>query len=100
MHVSVSQRSNSLPRSFPVGAKYVVEGYGGENGDLQVSCRYVVLPDGKRINLPADGSAGSAPASARRTARDRSRSQGSAKARSARAKKILVGAGTAKQRRR
>ena len=33
-----------LPRRFPVGAKYVVEGYGGEKGNLRLIARYVVLP--------------------------------------------------------
>jgi hypothetical protein len=98
MHLSVSERSNSLPRSFPVGARYVVEGYGGENGDLQVSSRYVVLPDGKRINLLADGSTASAPAPTRRTARGEVGRQGQSPF--AWNKKIFVGAGTAKQRRR
>ena len=43
-----------LPRRFPVGAKYVVEGSGGEEGNLRVIARYVVLPGGRRINVPAD----------------------------------------------
>jgi len=43
-----------LPRRFPVGAKYVVEGYGGEKGNLRLIARYIVLPDGRRINVPAD----------------------------------------------
>jgi len=46
--------SSRLPRRFPVGAKYVVEGYGGEEGNLRLIARYVVLPDGRRINVPAD----------------------------------------------
>ena len=28
--------SSRLPRRFPVGAKYVVEGYGGEEGNLRL----------------------------------------------------------------
>jgi hypothetical protein len=32
----------------------VVEGYGGEDGNLRVIARYVVLPGGRRINVPAD----------------------------------------------
>jgi hypothetical protein len=43
-----------LPRRFPVGAKYVVEGCGGEKGNLRLIARYIVLPDGRRINVPAD----------------------------------------------
>ena len=54
MGLPVDRRSSELPRQFPVGAKYVVEGYGGEKGDLRVIARYVVLPGGRRINVPAD----------------------------------------------
>jgi hypothetical protein len=43
-----------LPRRFPVGATFVVEGYGGDDGNLRVIARYVVLPGGQRINVPAD----------------------------------------------
>jgi hypothetical protein len=50
-----------LPRRFPVGAKYVVEGYGGDDGNFRVIARYVVLPGGRRINVPADLSSPSAP---------------------------------------
>ena len=32
-----------LPRRFPVGAKYVVEGYGGEKGNLHLIADYIVL---------------------------------------------------------
>jgi hypothetical protein len=47
-------RSSRVPRRLPIGAKYVVEGYGGEEGNLRVISRYVVLPGGNRINVPAD----------------------------------------------
>jgi len=50
-----------LPRRFPVGAAYVVEGYGGAEGDLCVIARYVVLPGGRRINVPADLSGPASP---------------------------------------
>jgi hypothetical protein len=53
MRQSHSQ-SSSLPTRFPVGARYVVEGRGGEDGQLRVYSRYVVLPGGRRIKLPAD----------------------------------------------
>jgi hypothetical protein len=45
--------SRLLPEQLPVGASYVVEGYGGETGNLRVISRYVLLPDGRRINVPA-----------------------------------------------
>jgi hypothetical protein len=47
-------RTSRLPQRFPVGAKYVVEGFGGGDGHLRVIARYVVLPGGRRINVPAD----------------------------------------------
>jgi hypothetical protein len=47
-------QSSSLPTRFPVGAKYVVEGRGGDDGQLRVFSRYVLLPGGRRIKLPAD----------------------------------------------
>jgi len=47
--------SRSLPKRFPVGAKYVIEvRSGGERGDSHVLSRYVELPGGRRINVPAD----------------------------------------------
>jgi hypothetical protein len=58
--------SSRLPRRYPVGAKYVVEGYGGEKGDLRVIARYVVLPGGRRINIAAVNlSSGRSPADPR-----------------------------------
>jgi hypothetical protein len=53
MGLSVERLPGRLPRRFPVGAAYVVEGYGAADGDLRIIARYVVLPDGKRINVPA-----------------------------------------------
>jgi hypothetical protein len=52
MNSSANGLPKHLPRRFPVGATYVVEGYGGEDGDLRVISRYVVLPGGSRINVP------------------------------------------------
>jgi len=54
MHLSLGRSVNKLPKQFPVGTTYVVEGRGGEDGNLRVFSRYVVLPDGQRINLGAD----------------------------------------------
>ena len=54
MGLPIHRTPSRLPRRFPVGATYVVEGYGGEAGDLRVIARYVVLPGGRRINVPAD----------------------------------------------
>jgi hypothetical protein len=47
--------SRSLPKRFPVGAKYVIEVRSGvEHGESHVLSRYVELPGGRRINVPAD----------------------------------------------
>ena len=54
MGLPFSRQQNRLPQRFPVGATYVVEGYGGEAGRLRVIARYVVLPGGRRINVAAD----------------------------------------------
>jgi hypothetical protein len=48
-----TNRKLSLPRSFPVGAVYVVEGRGGQYGHLRVSSRYVIMPGGQRVDVPA-----------------------------------------------
>jgi hypothetical protein len=54
MRLPVDRQSSPLPKRFPVGARYVVEGRGGEDGHLRVVSRYVVLPGGQRINVPSD----------------------------------------------
>jgi Mn-containing catalase len=54
MSGSPKYRPSQLPRRLPVGATYVVEGFGGAEGDLRVIARYVVLPGGQRINVPTD----------------------------------------------
>ena len=47
--------SRSLPKRFPVGAKYVIEARAGsEREELHVLSRYVELPGGRRIKVPAD----------------------------------------------
>jgi len=40
---------NRLPKRFPVGTRYVMEGRDG-----RISLRYVEFPDGRRVELPAD----------------------------------------------
>ena len=56
MSIRANRPASRLPRRFPVGAKYVVEGFGGADGNLRVIARYVVFPDGQRINVPAQPS--------------------------------------------
>jgi hypothetical protein len=56
MALSKSRSEERLPRQFPIGAKYVVEGHGGEEGQLRVSARYILLPGGQRINVSGQAS--------------------------------------------
>jgi hypothetical protein len=93
MRLSSDRQSSRLPRSFPVGARYVVEGRGGEAGHLQVFARYVVLPGGRHIKLPVDlGQPGLIPPSTRRF-----RGQKGARASISGLKKIIGRAGTIRQ---
>jgi len=46
----VSSAENQIPQAL----NDVVEGYGGEKGNLRLIASYIVLPDGRRINVPAD----------------------------------------------
>lgn len=101
MRVATEPRRNRLPKSFPVGAVYVVEGKGGERGRLDVSARYVVMPGGKRIDVAAKRrESATAPgrrhlrliSSGRPSIRPKEFSHGS--------KKFLAAAGTSKQERR
>jgi hypothetical protein len=47
-------QGDRLPKRFPVGTKYIVEGKSRGEGQVQVFSRYLVFPDGQCINLPAD----------------------------------------------
>ena len=38
-----------LPRRFPVGTRYVIEGSGG-----LIRLRYLEFPDGRKVDLPTD----------------------------------------------
>ena len=46
------RRGAHLPKNLPDGTKYVVEGRAQPDGVFIVRARYVVLPDGQRIDLP------------------------------------------------
>jgi hypothetical protein len=96
MRVPVDHQSSVLPKRFPIGARYVVEGRGGEDGQLQVFSRYVVLPGGQRINVSSDPAQLPAlSAHAPRHKRSRPRSRPSRPV----AKKNVHGGGTARQQR-
>jgi hypothetical protein len=96
MRLPIDRQSSPLPKRFPVGARYVVEGRGGEDGHLRVVSRYVVLPGGPRINVPSDpGQTPGLSAHAPRHKRARGRARPSRMA----AKKIIGSAGTTPQHR-
>jgi hypothetical protein len=46
--------ADRLPRRFPVGTRYVVEGRGGGEGRLRIHLRYLEFPDGRHVDLPVD----------------------------------------------
>ena len=95
MRLPIDRQSSPLPKRFPVGARYVVEGRGGEDGHLRVVSRYVVLPGGQRINVPSD----LRPAARieRRCARGANGHDSRARPSRMAAKKIMRGAGTTRQ---
>jgi hypothetical protein len=98
MDRTVDHFSRLLPDQLPVGASYVVEGFGGESGNLRVISRYVLMPDGRRINVPPDLGL---PTLRRRSTRQRNRLQRKAKSRPLAArKKILMERGTRRRSRR
>ncbi len=60
-----------LPRRFPVGTRYVLEGVPAK-GRLRVISRLLLLPDGRQFDLTEDSAAGQPRRRARR-ASDRRR---------------------------
>jgi len=50
----MSSQSVRLPKRFPIGTRYVIEGRGGGDGRLRVHVRYLEFPDGRHVDLPAD----------------------------------------------
>jgi hypothetical protein len=59
MPLSIRHKLNRLPKRFPVGTTFVIEGQaiasdGKNNGHLRVFSRFVVLPGGRRIELGGD----------------------------------------------
>jgi hypothetical protein len=101
MRLATEPRQNRLPKSFPVGAVYVVEGKGGERGRLNVSARYVIMPGGKRIDVSAKSrEGGAAPVRRRLRLVSSGRTATGPKEFSHGRKKFLAEAGTTRQARR
>ncbi len=55
-----------LPSRFPVGTHYVVEGVPGKDGELLITSRYVVFPNGTQLPVPVSSPRAPVAASARR----------------------------------
>lgn len=92
MPLSVRHKVSRLPKRFPIGTIFVVEGRpvagdGKNNASLRVFSRFVVLPGGRRIDLGGDATA------ATRNRRGRSR-QSAASRPAAGSKKIISERGT------
>jgi len=45
----MSSQAVRLPKEFPVGTRYVIEGRGG-----RIQLRYLEFPDGRHVELPAE----------------------------------------------
>ncbi|MGN6749568.1 MAG: hypothetical protein ACTHJS_13335 [Xanthobacteraceae bacterium] len=99
MPLSIRHKLSRLPKRFPVGTTFVVEGRaagdGKNNKHLRVFSRFVVLPGGRRIDLGGDG----VTATRGRRARNRRR-QGATRQASAEPKKIVTERGTTLRHRR
>ena len=99
MRPPIDRQSTPLPKRFPVGARYVVEGRGGEDGDLRVFSRYIVLPGGQRINVPSDLSMLGAKFGAVSVHAPRGKRARRARASGTATKKIMRSTGTTRQHR-
>jgi hypothetical protein len=45
--------SARLPKRLPLGTRYIVEGQTDAQGQFQIFARYVLFPNGRRLDLPA-----------------------------------------------
>jgi len=93
MSLPANRLSRRLPKRFPVGATYVIEGRGGARGALRVFSRYVRMPDGRQIEVPVDLPR-PVSARARMSRRSRNLKQSQRKIRSTRSQKKFAAGGT------
>jgi hypothetical protein len=89
MPLSIRHKLRHLPKRFPVGTTFVVEGRpvaakGKNNEQLRVFSRFVVLPGGRRIDLGDDATA------LTRSRRTRSRNRQSTTPQASRGSKKIV----------
>ena len=64
-----------LPRRFPVGTRYVLEGIPAKEGQLQVISRLLVLPNGQEFDLTDTALAADTRRRSRRTTARRRRTE-------------------------
>jgi hypothetical protein len=43
-----------IPKLVPVGTKYVIEGKRRGEGEIHIFSRFLIFPDGRRVELPSD----------------------------------------------
>jgi len=65
--------SGRLPKRFPVGTKFVIEGRRGGEGQVHVFSRYLEFPDGTFFPLPIRPAKHKLPPAGRRARRSGSR---------------------------
>jgi hypothetical protein len=70
-----------LPREFPEGTRFVVEGRPGSDGKTRIVSRYLVFPDGRRVDLPTRPAPALRGTRKRRLFRSRARSLKTARSR-------------------
>ena len=70
-----------LPREFPEGTRFVVEGRPGSDGKTRIVSRYLVFPDGRRVDLPVRPATPLRGTRRRRLVRSRARSLKTARSR-------------------
>jgi len=46
--------AHRLPSRFPIGTHYVIEGQPNQRGELQITSRYLILPNGTQLDLRVD----------------------------------------------
>jgi len=99
MRLSMECQIRHLPKRLPAGTVYVVEGRGGQHGNLRVSSRYVLMPSGQKVEIPAElGWTQPVRIALRRSFGSRSRSVSWSKGFSVPAKKFVLIPGTRPQK--
>jgi hypothetical protein len=62
----IMNKQRRLPTHFPIGTHYILEGEPASNGEVRITSRYVLMPDGVRYNLMSPHKRMRKPAAARK----------------------------------